>query len=116
MLFCHAILFYTLTWNKNDFTSLCQHSLINVFPVDFFTPTNVPIPNVYSFFIYEHNTCKFILINTKMRINSEGGGTIFKKCHKKLRIIHFFFLKQTESLHKIDLLFKLSNEHHYLFQ
>lgn len=91
MLFCHAILFYTLTWNKNDLTSLCQHSLINVFPVDFFTPTNVPIPNIYSFFIYEHNTCKFILINTKMRINSEGGGTIFKKCHKKLRIIHFFF-------------------------
>lgn len=91
MLFCHAILFYTLTWNKNDFTSLCQHSLINVFPVDFFTPTNVPIPNVYSFFIYEHNTGKFILINTKRRINSEGGGALFLKNVTKITNNSLFF-------------------------
>lgn len=93
MLFCHAILFYTLTWNKNDFTSLCQHSLINVFPVDFFTPINVPIPNVYSFFIYEHNTGKFILINIKRRINSGGGGHYFIKMSQNLQIIHYFFFK-----------------------
>lgn len=90
MLFCHAILFYTLTWNKNDFTSLCQHSLINVFPVDFFTPINVPIPNVYSFFIYEHNTGKFILINIKRRINS-GGALFYKNVTKFTNNSLFFF-------------------------
>lgn len=41
VLFCHTILFFTLTWNDNDFissTPLCQHSLINDIPTNF-TPT-----------------------------------------------------------------------------
>lgn len=41
MLFCYTILFFTLTWNDNDFissTTLCQHSLINDIPTNF-TPT-----------------------------------------------------------------------------
>lgn len=94
MLLCHIILFYTLTWIENDFTScttLCQHSLINVIPTNcllqqmFLVSTCMSIP----FFIYEHNTSQFILINTKRRINSEGGGSLFKKkMSQKLRTIH----------------------------
>lgn len=77
MLFCHTILFFTLTWNDNDFTSsttLCLHCLKNVIPTNF-TPTIKCYKQVCLFFLIYMSiiyTSQFILINTKRRINLEG--------------------------------------------